>query len=77
MINGTNEISECQERVEHNPIYGIILEGALSIIVSSLGLVGNLITIYILSRPCFKDVFHSLLTALAIFDSCFLGECSL
>ena len=69
-----NEIRECPERVEHDPIYGIILEGILSIIVSALGLVGNLITIYILSRSCFKDVFHRLLTALAIFDSCFLGE---
>jgi len=49
-----------------------LLSGYLIYIISAIGLLGNCLTLKVLSRPRLKDCFHRLLLCLAIFDTIFL-----
>ena len=55
-------------------IWSTVCEGILSIIIAAFGVIGNTITMFVLSRPCFDDVFHRLLASLSVFDILFLGK---
>jgi len=50
------------------PIYGFWCDGVLVVVVGLIGFVGNLLSLFVLSRPSLRDVFHQLLFALACFD---------
>ena len=50
----------------------VLLEGVILTTVSVLGLVGTLMSIYVLLKPRLKDCFSTLLTGLAVCDSAFL-----
>ena len=43
-------------------------DGVLVLVVGLIGFVGNLLSLFVLSRPSLRDVFHQLLFALACFD---------
>ena len=49
-----------------------LIDGVALTTVSVLGLVGTLMSIYVLIQPRLRDYFSTLLTALAICDSVFL-----
>ena len=53
-----------------------IVEGYLSIMVAVIGLFGNIITLLVLTRPGFQNVFNQLLVAMSTFDIIFLGKFS-
>ena len=54
---------------EVNDFFELIVPGVLLSIVGILGLVGNLISIFILSRPQMKGSTNCILTGLASYDS--------
>ena len=54
---------------EVNNFFELIVPGVLLSIVGILGLVGNLISIFILSRPQMKGSTNCILTGLASYDS--------
>merc|ERR1712223_1980658 len=53
-------------------MFTFIIEGVLLSIVSALGVVGNVVAIFILSKPVMKGSFSSLLIGLSIFDMLYL-----
>jgi len=55
-----------------------LVEGVLSSIVATIGISGNLASIFVLIRPKFKETFHKLLICLSIVDSVFIlcASCS-
>ena len=57
------------EEEEVNDFFELIVPGVLLSIVGILGLVGNLISIFILSRPQMKGSTNCILTGLASYDS--------
>lgn len=48
--------------------YKFWCDGVLVLVVGLIGFVGNLLSLFVLSRPSLRDVFHQLLFALACFD---------
>ena len=66
--------TECQQMPSNARIWSTICEGIISLIIAAFGLIGNSITMFILSRPCFDDVFHRLLATLSGFDILFLRK---
>ena len=66
--------TQCQQMPSDARIWSTILEGIISLIIAIFGLGGNIVTMFILSRPCFNDVFHRLLATLSAFDVIFLGK---
>ena len=71
-INGSILGKEANKDVgeeEVNDFFELIVPGVLLSIVGILGLVGNLISIFILSRPQMKGSTNCILTGLASYDS--------
>ena len=71
-INGSISGKEANNDVgeeEVNDFFELIVPGVLLSIVGILGLVGNLISIFILSRPQMKGSTNCILTGLASYDS--------
>ena len=71
-INGSILGKEANNDVggeEVNDFFELIVPGVLLSIVGILGLVGNLISIFILSRPQMKGSTNCILTGLASYDS--------
>ena len=71
-INGSILGKEADNDVgeeEVNDFFELIVPGVLLSIVGILGLVGNLISIFILSRPQMKGSTNCILTGLASYDS--------
>ena len=70
-INGSILGKEANDDVEEevNDFFELIVPGVLLSIVGILGLVGNLISIFILSRPQMKGSTNCILTGLASYDS--------
>ena len=64
--------TQCQQMPSDARIWNIVFEGVISLVIAVFGLVGNTITMFVLSRPCFDDVFHRLLATLSGFDILFL-----
>jgi len=58
--------------------FTFVVEGVLSSIVATIGVSGNLASIFVLIRPHFKETFHKLLICLSIVDSVFIlcASCS-
>jgi len=54
-----------RDEVKH---YKFWCDGVLVVVVGLIGFVGNLLSLFVLSRPSLRDVFHQLLFALACFD---------
>ena len=54
---------------EESTLYELIVAGILLSCVGVLGLVGNLISIFILTRPQMKGSTNCILTGLATYDS--------
>ena len=54
---------------EESTLYELIVAGFLLSCVGVLGLVGNLISIFILTRPQMKGSTNCILTGLATYDS--------
>ena len=73
-MNNSTNYTQCQQMPSGALIWSTICEGILVPIITVFGLIGNTITMYVLSRPCFNDVFHRLLTTLSGFDIVFLGK---
>ena len=78
MTNDTKgvELNQCQQMPSDALIWSTVCEGIVSVIIAVFGLIGNTITMFVLSRPCFDDVFHRLLATLSGFDILFLGKYS-
>ncbi len=53
-------------------IFKFLVEGVILTVVSCLGLLGTLMSIYVLLKPRVRDCFSTFLTGLAICDSIFL-----
>ena len=66
--------TQCQQMPIDARIWSTVFEGIISLIIAIFGLGGNIVTMFILSRPCFNDVFHRLLSTLSAFDILFLGK---
>ena len=66
--------TECQQMPSDAHIWSTVFEGVISLAIAVFGLVGNSITMFVLSRPCFNDVFHRLLATLSGFDILFLRK---
>merc|ERR1719347_360307 len=58
--------------------FSFLVEGVFSSIVATIGVSGNLASIFVLVRPNFKETFHKLLICLSIVDSVFIlcASCS-
>ena len=54
-------------------MFEYVTEGVLLTLVSILGLIGNILSIYVLLRPSVRGVFSTILTGLASFDALFLA----
>ena len=67
--NGDSEDSN----YERDAMFEYVTEGVLLTSISVLGLVGNILTIYVLLRPSVRGVFSNILTGLASFDALFLA----
>ena len=55
-------------------MFEYITEGVLLTIVSILGLIGNILSIYVLLRPSDREAFSNILASLASFDALFLAS---
>ena len=66
--------TQCQQMPYDARIWSTVFEGIISLVIAVFGLGGNIVTMFILSRPCFNDVFHRLLATLSAFDMLFLGK---
>jgi len=64
------EEDEIDEETLEN--FTFVVEGVLSSIVATIGVSGNLASIFVLIRPHFKETFHKLLICLSIVDSVFI-----
>ena len=69
-----NDSMWCMEMPRASQSWSIAFEGILSVIVGICGLLGNTMTVIVLSQASFKETFHKLLICLACFDSIFIGE---
>ena len=68
----TSNYTQCQQMPSDALIWSFVCEGILSLAIAAFGLVGNTITMFVLSRPCFGDIFHRLLATLSGFDTLFI-----
>ena len=62
-----------QEDSVRDEIFEYITEGVLLTSVSVLGLIGNILAMYVLLRPTLRGTFSNILTGLATFDALFLA----
>lgn len=69
-MNSSNETVSVSDLQEANFKY--ITEGVILTIVSSLGLIGNVMSIFVLMRASIQGSFSKLLRGLACFDALFL-----
>lgn len=74
LCNITNVSLETNETLVDNSNwdYGYIFDGVCVSVFGVFGMLGNVLTLCVLSRPKFKDCFHKLLFSLAFFDSLFI-----
>ena len=54
-------------------MFEYVTEGILLTSISILGLIGNIMAMYVLLRPSLKGIFSNILTGLASFDALFLA----
>jgi len=72
---GVNSEDVCGEEFSYDFTvinYKYICDGLLVSIIGCLGVLGNLFSIYVLSKPKLRDCFHQLLLALACFDTTYI-----
>jgi len=70
---GTLNIStESNETSVNSSDYGYYFDGVFVSVFGIVGMLGNVLTLCVLSRKKFKDCFHKLLLTLACFDSLFI-----
>ena len=73
---GMNTSSHCpmvtDSQIDLLLVFRFLLDGIVQLIISSLGVVGNLVSIFLLTRPEQKSCFNQLLTVLASFDLLYL-----
>ena len=53
-------------------LFEFVTEGVLLTVISTLGLLGNALSIYVLLKPSLRGIFSNVLTGLATFDALFL-----
>ena len=75
--NDTENLQACLYLYDNDPTWNVVCEGVISVIIAAFGIIGNLITGYIISKTRFNDVFHRLIMVLAMYDFLFLGKKSL
>jgi len=71
----TEQINNCGTDYIGDPVvvnYQYICDGLLVSIIGFLGVVGNIISLLVLSKPKLRDCFHQLLFALACFDTVYI-----
>jgi len=71
----TEQINNCGTSYIDDPVvvnYKYICDGLLVSIIGCLGVLGNIISLRVLSKPKLKDCFHQLLFALACFDTVYI-----
>eukprot|EP00090_Calanus_glacialis_P018966 TRINITY_DN29289_c0_g1_i1.p1 TRINITY_DN29289_c0_g1~~TRINITY_DN29289_c0_g1_i1.p1 ORF type:complete len:381 (-),score=37.07 TRINITY_DN29289_c0_g1_i1:225-1367(-) len=71
----TEQINNCGRTYTDDPVvvnYKYICDGLLVSIIGCLGVMGNIISLLVLSKPKLKDCFHQLLFALACFDTVYI-----
>ena len=54
-------------------MFEYVTEGVLLTSISVLGLIGNILAMYVLLRPSLRGIFSNILTGLASFDALFLA----
>ena len=54
-------------------MFEYVTEGVLLTSISILGLIGNIMAMYVLLRPSLRGIFSNILTGLASFDALFLA----
>ena len=68
-LNGENSTLSCVNILEWDVVFEFVFHGVLLNCVGILGLVGNLLSIFILSRPQMKGSTNCILIGLATYDS--------
>jgi len=71
----TEHINNCGTSYIDDPVvlnYKYICDGVLVSIIGCLGVLGNIISLRVLSKPKLRDCFHQLLLALACFDTVYI-----
>jgi len=71
----TEQINNCGTNHIDDPVvvnYKYICDGVLVSIIGFLGVLGNIISLLVLSKPKLRDCFHQLLFALACYDTVYI-----
>ena len=66
-------VSSADSSYVRDETFEYVTEGVLLTSISVLGLIGNVLAIYVLLRPSVRGVFSNILTSLASFDALFLA----
>ena len=61
-----------EDQMDHLLLSSFLLEGILQMIISTLGVLGNIASIFLLTRPELQSCFNQLLAVLASFDLLYL-----
>lgn len=72
LICGPRNLSNETSSLLNLRVFRYYFDGVLVSSFGILGLIGNILTLFVLSRPKFRDCFHQLLLALACFDTVFI-----
>ena len=73
---GVDVMSDSQEAEDYMSTWGICsfwMEGVLLTTIGTIGLIGNTVSIIVLSKSQMKNSFNQLLIVLAAFDSTFIS----
>jgi len=70
--NFSSESNETVVDMDNSKDYRYYFDGVFVAVFGTFGMLGNVLTLCVLSRPKFKDCFHKLLLSLACFDSLFI-----
>ena len=65
--------SDYDESAVRDEMFEYVTEGILLTSISILGLIGNIMAMYVLLRPSLRGIFSNILTGLASFDALFLA----
>ena len=68
-----NSVNNGDSSYVRDETFEYVTEGVLLTSISVLGLIGNVLAIYVLLRPSVRGVFSNILTGLASFDALFLA----